>query len=470
MIENTPPGDSQATPPPPRQVRLGTFIVVVALILVLGGGAIAWILASDGDSNDAAAAPTTTTADSPAGEDEGDEGDGDPLEDLLGGEGLDDLDSLLGGAGGASMECLTNAMGDMFGGDRLDLGNTAREQYEAIAHAVEAERELTFEQIPEPTFVTGDEMAERIATLTERDYPDDVARADEELLTALGAIEPGTDLFEESVKLLGDQVAGYYDPLTGELVVLGDDEEPFDAIEMTIIAHELEHALADQSLDLPIEQDPNTEDPDGAMAGRALAEGDAVLTQTYFQAAAVDPLELLSSALGGDVAASQEALDAAPPFLARQLMFPYEDGLSFVCDYQQQGWDAVDDLYREPPTTTAQILFPELYEQGIGAVDAPDPVAPDGAGWEEIRHMTFGAADLMFLLDLAGVDDARGAVENWAGGEVTQWRRGEETAVRISLVQREDADDGLCDAVREWVATLDDASAECQGDFITVSV
>jgi len=457
MIENTPPGDSQATPPPARPVPLGTFVVVVALILALGGGAIAWILVSDdnGDSGDEAAAATTTTTEAPADSDD----EADPL---------DDLDSLLGGAGGASMECLTNAMGDMFGGDRLELGSTAREQYEAIAHAVEAERELTFEQIPEPTFVTSDEMAERIAALTERDYPDDVARADEELLTALGAIEPGTDLFEENVKLLGDQVAGYYDPLTGDLVVLGDDEAPFDAIEMTIIAHELEHALADQALELPIEQDPNTDDPDGAMAGRALAEGDALLTQTYFQAAAVDPLELLSSALGGDVAASQEALDAAPEFLARQLMFPYEDGLAFVCGYQQQGWDAVDDVYRAPPTTTAQILFPERYEAGEGAVDAPDPVAPDGTSWEEVRHMTFGAADLMFLLDIAGVDDARGAVEGWAGGEVTQWRRGEEVAASVSLVQHDSSDVDLCAAVQEWTDTLDDATTECDGDFITI--
>lgn len=456
---------------PPRSVPMTTFVVVVVVLVALVGAMFAWVVLRDDGGDTAAARASTTTTTEPEPGDAAEDPLGN-LDDLLGDDGLGALEGLLGDGtlGTAGLECLSGGLdGLLGGGERLDLPDDPRAQYEAVARFVEEDRQLQFDQIPEPIFVTRAEMRDRLAALTERDYPDDVARADQELLTALGAIEPGTDLAAENAKLLGEEVAGYYDPVTGELVVLGDDGEPFDALELSIIAHELEHALADQALDLPIDEDPRTDDPDAAQAARALIEGDATLTQTDFQFSALDPLDLLAQAFGGDAAASQQALAEAPPFLAKQLLFPYDDGLAFVCGRRQRGWGSVDDLYRNPPTTTAQILFPERYERGEGAVDAPDPVKPDGAGWEQIRHMTFGAADLMFLLDIAGVSDPRDAVESWAGGEVTQWRRGDEVAVRLSLVRSGDGD-RLCTAVQAWVDTLDGATVECSGDDVRVSL
>src|SRR6201999_3921871 len=134
------------------------------------------------------------------------------------------------------------------------------------------------------------------------------------------------------------------------------------------------------------------DDPDRQLAGLGLIEGDATLTMSRFQLSATDPMDLLGSLGGGELQEQQEPLEDAPEYFAQQLLFPYTEGLSFVCALESEGgWAAVDGAYADPPTTTAQILFPERYTAGEGAVDVPDPQAPDGAGGEEVRRVTLGA-------------------------------------------------------------------------------
>jgi hypothetical protein len=233
------------------------------------------------------------------------------------------------------------------------------------------------------------------------------------------------------------------------MVVLAGDGA-LDPLALTALAHELDHALTDQAHGLPVDLDPRTDDPDAQLAGRALAEGDAVLLQTRFQLEALDPLELLGTAFGSpSLGPAMEALEHAPAYLRAELMFPYTTGLAFVCEHERDGgWVAVDELYRDPPRTTAEILFPE--RAGADPVDAPDSVAP--RGFEPVRRQTFGAAPLLFLLQDAGVAGARDAVEGWRGGEVAQFRRGDDVAVRISLVTGDGG--ALCRVVDEWVEGL----------------
>lgn len=398
------------------------------------------------------------------------------LDDLLGGLGGDGgAGDLLGGLdlGGATACLADGGLGGLLGGGGGGASipdGDPRAQYEATAAWVEQERGLDFDEVPEPEFVSAGEMQTRVAEQIRADYPADLARADEELYEALGVIDPGTDLLDTYSEFVGSQVAGYYDPDTGELVVLGDEEEPFDAIELVTIAHELEHALADQALDIPIEDDVRTEDPDAQLAGLALVEGDATLTMSRFQLAAIDLTDAFAMLLGGDFERQQQALEDAPPFLAAQLVFPYTEGLSFVCALESAGgWDAVDDAYRQPPTTTAQVLFPDRYTAGEGPVAVDPPAGPPGSGWERVRSTTFGAADVLFLLEDAGIADARDRAAAWAGGTVTQYRNGDDVAVRIGLAQHDDADD-LCDSTREWAATVERAEVTCAGDRVSVAI
>lgn len=452
--------------------RLVGAVVAVVLAVAAVGAATPGLdlapagLAAGGPSAPTTAPPPTTTTAPGTGDDDGEGGEDE------GGEGAEGEDP--GGLGGL-LPGLDDDVARCLLGDALedpgallgegDITGPATEQVTAIADAVEEERELTFEEEVAPTFVTGDEMEERVRALAGSGYSEQEADVDRRLLAALGAIPADLDLRQTVVDLTAGQVAGYYDPDTGELVVLADDPgRPLGAEEQMTLAHELDHALTDQRVRLPVDEDaPGGDDAD--LAALALVEGDATVLMQRFAIAHVGAAGLFGAG-GPDAGAAQEQLAESPHFLRQQLVFPYLEGLRFVCARESEGgWAAVDAAYRALPATTAEIMFPERY--GDAPADPPDPVAP-GDGWTEARRDTFGAAPLLWLLEAPGgdqaaaLDGARERAAAWGGGEVAAWTNGDATAVGLSLAGR-DGDGGtapaLCETVVDWYrASFPDAT------------
>lgn len=70
-----------------------------------------------------------------------------------------------------------------------------------------------------------------------------------ELYLVLGLMEPGTDLVELYLDLLGEQVLGLFDTETEDLYVVTDSDSP-GVLEETILAHEYVHALQQQHFDI----------------------------------------------------------------------------------------------------------------------------------------------------------------------------------------------------------------------------
>lgn len=381
-----------------------------------------------------------------AGQGEG-SGDGGPfgdfgefVEDLLG-----DAQGLLEGAGefGSLLECL----GTPF---EREAGTTV----EAIARQVEGIRELEFGRDVEPRFLSDQEMTDRVRELFLEEYTPKIAELEQRLLTTLGAIPQGTDLRQLRAEAIGRQVAGFYEPETGELVVRQAGAE-LSAIDRITLAHELDHALTDHALGIPLPDDPVIGQEDANLAALALVEGDATLVmQRYSSTLAFgEQFELLDPET---IAQSEAGLAGFPPYLEQELLFPYDEGLSFVCDlYARGGWDAVNRAYAEPPSTSAQILFPERYSAGEDAAD-PRPSAHDPPrAWQPTNVLQFGAANLLWLFEAPGGDrtsalaDSLSAVREVAGGAVHMWTRGPQTALTLALVDRPGGG-RLCDSVGEW--------------------
>lgn len=402
-------------------------------------------------------------------------GPGGGLEDLFDG-GLGQIDDLLGGGdllGGSDPQALAACVGagDIGGlfGSGEDLTGSLGEQIAQIARSVEELRELRFTTEVIPTLLSPADFAERVAATVRAEYPAADADIDGRYLAALGAIPAGTDLLELQAELLAGQVAGFYDPDTGELVVPDDGDGVLDASERLILAHELDHALTDQALGLPAIDVPT--DWDGNLARSALAEGDATLLMQRYAATQLSVLDQLGQMLDPDVVASQQQLDATPPYLRRELMFPYTDGLGYVCDAYLAGeWRAVDADYATPPASTAEILFPERAD--LRPRDAGDLRGPGGA-WTVVRTDTIGVAQLLWLFEApggdesAGLPDAREAVRAWDGGEVLVATRGDDTAVGLALVDGS-ASGALCRAVDTWYgASFDDDVRSATGGTVT---
>lgn len=312
-------------------------------------------------------------------------------------------------------------------------------EFDRVAARVAEIRELPVLVEIEEKFQTSEELRTELPAQIAEDYPPAEAAAESRSWSALGLVPRGSDLSALFVDLLGDQVAGYYDPETNEMVVIGDGAE-FGALEEFTYSHEVVHALQDEYLglgDLMLEDAADLSD-DAAVALTSLYEGDATLASLDY--VMQDPGLAARLALSAGVAA--EPLDG-PPALTIWLMFPYLQGPIFVQALRDAGgWAAVDAAYADPPATTEQVLHPEKYleRDEPTAVTLPDLAAALGSGWQEVDQDTAGElltsvvlADLepgqgfnSFLGTLALPEPAVNAAAGWDGDRYGLWANGEQ--------------------------------------------
>ncbi len=406
------------------------------------------------------------------------------LDGLLGDSGV--LGDLVGG-GVPGARCITprDGLDDLFGGTGPALPTDPVELVDVVADQVAELRGLDWQTDPEVDFVDADELADRLASLLAEDADPEALEAQRRLLHALGAIAGDLDLEEVQRRLLDEQVAGYYHPDSGELVVRVPDDGRIRPLDQVTLAHELEHALADQALGLPdLDAESYDDDADASLGALALVEGDATLLMNQWMLQHLSLPEQLSGALGGDLAAAQASLDAVPHHLQRELLYPYTAGLDYVCArWLEGGWEAVDAAYADPPATSYEVLFPDDPREPR----TPAPLTPP-AGGEQILDSTFGAAPLLWLLEAPGgepdraLDAPRDRASAWAGGRVAVWDLDGVTVAGLSLV---DGDGSLCATVADWhlaafpdhepsgggdtrTFTGDDAAAalSCEGDAV----
>jgi hypothetical protein len=403
----------------------------------------------DGEDESGSASPDT--AEDPNGDS--------PVERLL--EGL--LGGSLGEAAdqlsGLSPQCLGGSVWDLLrglgGGD--ELSGTLAEQVRQIGELVEEHRGLRFPDPVEPQLVPAAEFDQQLADQVSEEYTTSAADIDGRVLSLLGAIPEELDLRSFQIDLLAGQVAGYYDPDTGDIVVRDDGDGELDTTEQMALAHELDHALTDAALGLPdTEADGQT---DANLAALALIEGDATLLMQQWALANLGLGDQFKQLLDPQAAQAQAELSDVPPYLRQELMFPYLVGLSYACRLYSEGkWPAVDSAYDAPPATTAEILYPD--RSGEVPVDAADPGLP-GPAWAEASRDTIGAAQLLWLFSAPGGDeaaalpDAREVASRWAGGEMVLATDADRSALGVSLVDRADGY-ALCDAVDRWYGATSD--------------
>lgn len=296
-----------------------------------------------------------------------------------------------------------------------------------LIRITEETRGLDFIEPPSIKVVTPEELAVLVREDVEENIED--IDVDQALYRLLGLIDGDTELLDLYTGVLGEQVAGFYDSETAELVVpLRADE--FGALERSTIVHELTHALTDQHFDFGAVYEAMIDEErfDEAAAYQSVIEGDAVLTELAYLRDL--PVEEQREVIQESLAVESTALDAAPRFFRESLIFPYVQGQVFMDRlFQLEGRAGIDQAYANPPVSTEQIITPEDYRRDEPVeVELPE-LAPDGYQLEYDGVWGELSFELMFNQVLGGRPDA---ADGWGGDGYQVYFDGN----RVALVLR----------------------------------
>jgi hypothetical protein len=280
-------------------------------------------------------------------------------------------------------------------------------------------------------------LAEQMKREVLTDLEPELVRGITENLYAFGTVPADLDYEKTILKVLGSQLAGYYDPRNKTMFLLDDLGSDGSA---STLWHELVHALQDQHYDLRPKLKWSPGRGDATSAIQSFAEGDAmhgmldVMVAPQGHTALDLPAELMGKSMG--VVEALPELSSVPAILKRALVAPYADGMTFVTALRQKGgFAAVDAAWRDPPTTTEQILHPEKYEAREPAVVIAPLSPPDAGPKPAVFRDVLGEQGLRFLFEewVPLVTAARSA-SGWGGDQLAVFAEGERRAVAVHLV------------------------------------
>lgn len=313
-----------------------------------------------------------------------------------------------------------------------NISDEVRGQLEELISVAQEVRGLPFLSPPNITVVSDEELEARVREDLIED-PEEFT-ADEVLYKTLGLLADSADFEQILLDLYGEQVAGFYDGETGEIVV-PSREDGLSIVQQGTMVHELVHALTDQHFSFHETFDTmvTEERLDQASAYQALIEGDASLAEVLWVQSLTQ--EQIGQFLAESLEFDTEALDSAPRFLVESLLFPYDSGLAFTQSlYLGAGsWDRVNEAYTtlpDLPGSTEQIITPEDYRRDLPMeVDIPDI---DLAGYELQRTSVWGEHGFRLMLNQGeGQETVAEAADGWGGDSYHQWYDGENAALLL---------------------------------------
>jgi hypothetical protein len=283
--------------------------------------------------------------------------------------------------------------------------------------------------------------AEIESYLTRQSHDDRTAKRLERsalVLKKFGLLDQDFQLGPFLVKLLGEQIAGYYDDKTGTVNLLDwippDEQKP-------VLAHELTHALQDQHIHLRkwsqvsnlsiaknVHQDNQHLATDEADTAReAVVEGQAMAVFVNYILApsgknlltAPGVVEKMDQAMGDN--ADSPVMATAPLLLQKSLLFPYTDGLKFVrAVLAARGTQAAfAGLLDRPPSSSYEIMTPQVYldREPVPLLQMPDIHPLIRKEYQPYDIGVMGEFDIEILSELFGGEPlARALTPEWRGG------------------------------------------------------
>jgi hypothetical protein len=346
------------------------------------------------------------------------------------------------------------------------------EEVTDLISATEDVRGLTFLEPPTIAIVTADELEARVRTDLEQQLDPAEAAIETRFYQLLGLLGPGDDLETMLIDLYGEQVAGFYDGDTEEMVI-GGDAADLTPLTKSVIVHELVHALTDQHFLFNADYEALFDDQeyDQGSAFQALIEGDATYFQFVYieQMSPADRLALATEAM--QQLADSTVFASVPNWVQADLSFPYDSGQVFVQALVDAGGiAAVDRAYQDRPVSTEVVMHPSRYLGGEGVL-AVDPVSISLPGYDVFETSTLGEWGIRVILSGGNLQPGvvTQAANGWGGDSYQILTNGDELV--FALAYKGDSEDDafeLADAlITELTATMGEGTSTGGGVSFT---
>jgi len=285
------------------------------------------------------------------------------------------------------------------------------------------------------------------------------------VLRMLGLIDQDDDVVDLFRQSLGEGIAGLYFDDEDKLVLIGDGRNLFPGHETTL-AHEYIHSLQDGFFDFGRFDrllETENEDPETTteydVTLDCVREGDA--TFGSFLWARQEFGEEWADVVFPDEGEAPPQENDYPEALSRYGAFNYNECVSFAAAlYGEGGWDAVNEAYFRPPTSTEQVLHAGKYLAGERAtrLPAPDDVSRTlGDGWERLDLDVFGEFDVFnYVATLLDDEDAGTEVAaGWGAGWIAVYRHRADDDEATPSPEVAAGEDVLLHITLEWDSQAD---------------
>jgi len=297
----------------------------------------------------------------------------------------------------------------------------------------------------------------------------------------LHLIGPEDDLLKLGETSTSEGVLGLYYFKQHQLVfVAGDSTVDISPSQELTLAHEYVHSLQDLRFGLgegsggAKVKEENTE---YGTTVRCLIEGDATLAQILYAQQYFGPDWQKVFADQDPQGANTEQLERVPPAIRRYSSFPYNECAQFVASiWREGGWALVNEVWKDPPKTTEQILHPEKYfaKDGPRPLRVSDLTETLGEGWEQLQDLTFGEFDVYNYMTTLLEDDGRAQVvaAGWGAGRMAVYRKGVDASnqqVVLHLALKWDSDQDFQEflaAERDVIAKVSAGQMQAEGDSV----
>lgn len=288
--------------------------------------------------------------------------------------------------------------------------------------------------------ISRDRLKQLLEERVRKEVKPEQIRLEELVLKKLGFVPLDFDLKKNTIELMTEQAAAFYDFHGKRLFLL--DAPPASA-EEPVLFHELSHAVTDQHFRLARFLDAAESDDDGTLARMAVMEGQATWLMSEFLARrlgrslkdAPELVEAMRKAVGGS-GGQFPVFESAPLYMRESLVFPYSEGMALQhAVYLKLGQAAFTELFRHPPASTQQVLHPDKYFARAAPGKPKPPEPPGRRSWRLVAEGNLGEFDHSILLrQYAGEGQAASLAPKWTGDAYRLYEHKRERRAALSYV------------------------------------